>query len=57
MNQNDGIQLKCNLCKYPYYTQKLWLRTIGGRDYLVCKRHLTLNQRRRIKDEIKKPNT
>lgn len=53
-NQDDGIKLKCNLCKYPHYTQELWLRHIGHRDFLVCKRHLTPEQRRRIKHEAEK---
>ena len=34
----------CTLCELIYggkvFTDELWLRTIRGRDYLVCKVHL-----------------
>jgi len=39
------MRLKCNLCekyvtdRHIYKTDELWLRTIRGRDYLVCKYH------------------
>ena len=58
MNQDDGIKLACNLCKLPRITQKLWLRTINGRDYLVCERHRPYQDRKEEKrDEAKQPNS
>lgn len=55
-NNDDGIRLSCNLCKYPRVSQELWLKTVSGRDYLVCKRHLNPDQRRKLKNEHKKSN-
>lgn len=44
------MKLKCNLCekyvndRHVYKTDELWLRTIRGRDYLVCRYHRGRNQ-------------
>jgi len=33
----------CSICEEQFggkqFTDRLWLKTIGNRDYLVCKRH------------------
>lgn len=42
-HDRDPDQLSCNLCQIlngiPNYTDLLWLRTVRGRDYLVCREH------------------
>jgi len=45
------MKLKCNLCKHGQETEELFLRTIKGRDFLVCVRHLEPKTRREIRND------
>lgn len=47
------MKLKCWFCRYPRRTNKLWLVTLFGTDYLVCERHRSLGERN-VRDNNKK---